>query len=397
MNIFRSINKYDAYVILILAALSGGEFGGALQLSRAFAILLMPTFFNSIKLVNKEITRGPVLFVKVVICWALMSLVWTGDFSRGLQEIVYFVVHFMLFLELIVFSYLSKLRIKSIAVGWALAVLLTAIIAIWELRTGQHLPYCRFEEDIVLYTGFVRRFVAASFYNFNDYEVFLCYSIPFVLAGIKKSSNIKEASFFFVSLFASAIIALFNASRGAAIAVVIMCLFGLLNTLRNNSKQMKYILIMLLVVFIYVLYDNIGIILLNLSGRADSTSMFESERTAIWISALHCLQNTYFMGTGIAGLDSGMAQVSSDYLATHNMFVELLTEFGVFITVFVLVKMYKLLKISLDNNHPYKRIIVATFLALPFIAIISSKYLLCVDLFAFWGSFYVIANNEEYS
>ena len=49
------------------------------------------------------------------------------------------------------------------------------------------------------------------------------------------------------------------------------------------------------------------------------------------------------------------------------------------------------------NSHlPYEKIIYATFLALPFIAIISSKYLLCADLYVFFGSLYVLVNNEKY-
>lgn len=389
-------NKYDFYIVTLIALLAFGEFGGALQLTRAAGILFIPALYSGSNKVIKKIQK-PRKFILIILLWCALSLLWTGNIDRGLQEIIYYVVHFCIFLEVIVFSLLANKRLLSISIGWAIAVFGTAIVAVWELKTGQHLPYCRFDDDLILYTGFVRRFAAATFYNFNDYEVFLCYSLPFLLVGIEQSKNLRTLVFFFAALLAAIVIILFNASRGATVSAVIICAIGLISVLRNSGKHIKILVIVMVALFISTIIENFETIMTNLIGRMDSMSVTESSRTEIWGLAFECLINTLFIGTGIAGVEKGMSVVSNHYLAPHNMFVEIAVEFGLFVFIYVLVKLFIMIRITRNSHLPYKKVLYATFLALPFIAIISSKYLLCVDLYVFFGSLYVIVNNEKYS
>lgn len=398
MNRLRAdTNKYDIFVIVLIAALAGGEFGGALQLSRAAGLLFSPLLITAMSKVNYSLLKGPRTIVSIILGWCFLSLIWTGNFERGLQECVYYIVHFLVFFEIIVFSYLSKNRLRSISTGWALAVFITAFIALWEYNTGQHLQYSRYDEDLVLYTGYVRRFAAATFFNFNDYEVFLCYSLPFLFVAINQERKMKELLFFFFSLFAAIIIILFNASRGATIAAAIISIAGFFKVTKMHGKKYGIVIFAMAAIFITILFFNIDLILQNLMGRIESGAVLENERLGIWTLALRCLENTYFFGTGIAGVESGMSVVSNYYLAPHNMFIEMLIEFGVLIFTVFIIGLWKLFIIANNKKNAFRGILIALFLALPFISIVSSKYLLCVDLYVFWGSFYVVVNNEKYS
>lgn len=390
------INKYDIYVIALIASLASGEFGGALQLSRAVTIFLIPQLLRTFITLPKVITQKPLQFVIVILSWCMISLLWTGAFERGLQECIYFIVHMFYFLEIIAFTYKSRKKLLSISIGWAIAVLVTSSIALWEIQSGQHLSTGRFEEDIVLFTGYARRFASATFYNFNDYEVFLCYSIPFLLVAIYKVTDFKKLFLFFFVLLCAVVIICFNASRGATISALVMVVIGLWGTLRQRSIS-RWPLFLLLFLFVFFLYKYSNEILLNLAARLDTTSAFESDRTEIWYLAFLCLLNTGLMGTGIAGIETGMSVVSNHYLAVHNLFVEILVEFGIFIFFYIVIILFKMFLYTLRGKTKYKRIILSTFLVLPFIFIVSSKYLLCPDLYAFISSFYILVYHDKFA
>lgn len=391
------MNKYDWLLIVLITALAGGEIGGALQISRAIGIISLPIFLGIRKSVCGYIRNQPETFTAVILLWATFSLLWTGNVERGLQELVYFIVHFSIFLEIIVFSALSRNRIRSIAIGWSVAVLITSFIALWEFTTGQHLSYGTFENDIILHTGFVRRFAAATFYNFNDYEVFLCYSSVFILVGIKESTKSKDLVLFFSAILAAIVIVLMNASRGATISITFLVAVGLWSVIRSGSSSNKSLVYLLAGVFLFVIIKYIDIILINLYARADNSSMFESGRTEIWRLAYQCLLNTYLMGTGIAGIESGMSVVSNNYLAVHNLFIEILVEFGIFIFVYTISILYKMYRHIRKSTYSYRKILLATLFILPMIGIVSSKYLLCPDLYAFIASLYILVYNEKYA
>lgn len=390
------LNKYDYYVIVLIASLSAGEFGGALQMARAVTILLIPALIKAGMSTPKYIIKQPRLFVTTILSWCIISLAWTGSFYRGLEELVYFVVHMLYFMEIVVFTFKSNKKIISIGTGWAIAVLTTSVVAIWEIRTGQHLVTGKIHDEIVLHTGFVRRFASATFYNFNDYEVFLCYSAPFLLAAISKIKKLKNILFFFISLLFVVVIVFFNASRGAIFSIVIMVSIGLWGVIKQNSKS-KESLVIMVALLLFALYEYSGDILMNITARLEMASMFESGRTDIWYLTLLCLENTMFIGTGIAGIEKGMSVVSNHYLAPHNMFLEILVEFGVFIFIYIIVTLYKMFRHVLRGNSQYKLIILSTFLAWPIISIVSSKYLLFPDLYAFIASFYILVYNEKYA
>ena len=49
------------------------------------------------------------------------------------------------------------------------------------------------------------------------------------------------------------------------------------------------------------------------------------------------------------------------------------------------------------STYSYRKILLATLFILPMIGIVSSKYLLYPDLYAFIASFYVLVYNEKYA
>lgn len=392
----NKLNKYDYFVIFLIASLCAGEFGGSLQMARVMGILLIPFLLKTIPTIPKYITKQPRLFAVTILSWSFLSLAWTSSFDRGLEEFVYFFVHMLYFMEIVTFAFKSNKKIMSISVGWAIAVLFTSVVAAWEIQTGQHLITSKMQEDKVMFTGFVRRFASSTFYNFNDYEVFLCYSVPFLLAAIMTIKKWKNTFFFFFSLLCVMVIVIFNASRGASISVIIMLVVGLGGIINQGLVPRKSLVVMILLLA-FILYKYSSDIFMNLTARLETASITESSRTDIWYLALLCLENTMYIGTGIAGIEKGMSVVSNNYLAPHNLFIEILVEFGVFILAYIIVILYKMVRHTIRGDSQYKGIIISVFIAWPIISIVSSKYLLCPDLYAFIASLYILVYNEKYA
>ena len=150
-------NKYDILVVLLLSSLGFGGIGGAFQITRILAIILLPVFL--IQSYRRRCVCNYIYFILFFIGYCMLSLLWTLNVQEGFIEIIYFVVHFVLFLEIIVFSFQAKNPLDSISKGWLVAVSMTLVVAMWEITN--------------VYSGI-------RFYNEcgrNDYQSKICFSL----------------------------------------------------------------------------------------------------------------------------------------------------------------------------------------------------------------------------
>jgi O-antigen ligase len=171
----------------------------------------------------------------------------------------------------------------------------------------------------------------------------------------------------------------------------VICLWDFFSE-KNRFRLLGFILFSFgTIVFI----KNIDTILENIMYRMYSTEMLDgSSRYGIWYNALRALVNTGFMGTGIGGLQAEMRKVGSfyDIPITHNMFLEVLTQFGVLIFVPFIIGLYRLVsRIFQISNVDKKRVLIAATLAMPFYFIVNSGYLLSCSFYAYFASLFVFA------
>lgn len=392
----KSANKYDLFICVLVASLMAGEYGGALQLVRVLCILGIPSLSSAIRGVTLSYIN-PIKHV-ILFVWTLsvVSLIWSGSFSLGIKEIVYYIVHLLLLLEIVVFSYRAQMPLKSLAAGWSLALLITVLIAIWEIRTGQHLSTSKLGADATFnFEGqsLLRVFAAATFYNYNQFETFICYCTPFLIYMTLTAIKPKQLLILFILLGISFYVIVINASRSASAAVLIFYALTLKNIFANGRRSL-IVYLLLIMASIFLIYQNSSEIFFNLDRRILSSG-YESARFEIWETGWQALEKTLFLGFGAGGINTGDMRTTNIIGAPHNLFLEVLLRFGILGFAVFVYMLFKIWKNSVKVVDKTVRIVlISIFIAMPFYFITNSTYLFDASLYAFFGSLYVFVKSD---
>ena len=389
-------NIFDHLLLLLVFLVGFGCIGGSLQLSRIAATVLAPLLVVKCSGCRyaKGIISGLVIFYVFCVC----SLLWTSDRAEGMKDVVYYAVHIFLFLEIVVFARYANYPLKNISTGWLLAVLLCSGIAYWELTTGNHLAVAK-EQKTYWNTGLeVLSFkrANATFYNSNDLVSFLCMALPWLVYILRsRDSGWVKRSAGIVAIISSVIVILFDASRGGLVSVGISATIFILMSLKGRSKWYSLLLLILFGIVAYSFYNQSAFAVL--SARTSEGGLLEGgSRFVIWRNALQAFGDTYGLGTGIGGIEASMEKYALGGITiTHNLFIEILLEFGVFVFVAFLVFLWRQLKQSLQVEHDRKMVLLMSLGTMPIYGIISSGYLLTAHLFVLMATIFVFANYER--
>lgn len=396
----KQANRYDYFLFILIVSLAFGAIGGSLQMPRLFSILFAPLFFRNINLAKGQIKRH----IDVVLCflgYCLLSLIWSPDISEGLTELVYFFLHFLLFFEVIVFTMCAKKPIEIITKGWLLAVSLTVLFAFWEFQTGHHLPYCRNDAESMVNLGggqiLQKEFAAVAFINYNTYVTYLCFAIPF-LFYIIANKNAGKPVFFWLSIvvvvLASACI-LRNGSRGGLLSI--LTVLGVYFLMRPKNKSW-IIALTLLVLFVAYVIKEYGEVFSYMMMRASDGKLTEGgERLVVWSYALERFFDTLGFGVGIGGMAESMQGISGDIKITHNIFLEILLQYGLVFFVFFVVFLVKMfMKARRLKDFPRKVTVFTALISFPIYGIVNSGYLFNPFVYAGFASLYVFCNYDSF-
>ncbi len=402
MKSVKEFNKYDAYLFLLTFSLIFGNLGGALMVVRVLAILFFFSFIKNTRSCNGFIGKYYKCFVFFYI-FCLVSILWTSNREEGVKELMYFLVHFILFLEILVFSRLANNSLKSISMGWLIGVGITLCIAIWEITTGSHLSISLIdaEEQVLNVSGVIldKPFASVTFGNFNGYVVYLCFAMPFLYYVILNFSQQKRMAILaVVILLISIIVILINASRGGLITIGVMGMLFFLMTKRSKNKVL--LLVVLAILFICFILPRADALFLAISVRSEGGALLEDQgRVEIWKTSLNVLRNSLYVGSGIGSISTSIKALNPNIIPQcHNMFLEILVQYGVVFFLVFLKYLYDLLisgKKSNDKN--VKIMIYMALLALPIYSIIDSGYLLNPIVFVAFACFTVFAKNICYN
>lgn len=391
-------NKYDIYILLLIVSTIFGTIGGSLTAPRLLGLLLVPKLFGIVNRENPKYLSSLKSWCIAFYVFALVSMLWTPDKVEGLKELVYYLVHFLIFFEVIVFSRKALSPLQFITIGFALCVLLTSVVGFWELTTDNHLAYSKFDEASASNMGgeiVLRKFASVTFGNFNGYVTYLCLCLPFLLYGFSlEEKSLKWISF--IALVIAIVLILCNASRGGMFSIVI-CL-GAFFLMSPKNKSLIYSFIVLIGGLLYILFKYGDAILYILTLKlSEGGATTDDSRFEIWSNALKVLVEYSGIGCGIGGMNAAMAQFAKGGITvTHNIFLEVLCQYGVVFCIVFVSFLFRQFKTGLKLLDKKRCVLVTVALvSLPMTGIINSRYLLGSDLFIVLASIYVFANYER--
>lgn len=403
MLIQRS-NRYDYYLVIIIALVFFGEFGGAFQPIRIVSFVSMP--FTLLFIYNYRFDKKVQYCISCLgICflYIFVSLLWTCEFGEGVKEVIYYICHMNLFLLLLYCSYKSTNPVKFVVLGWIILFVLTIPVAFVEIFFDYHLPLSAFDSNFTQYVGgetVVKKFASVTYGNYNGYVVVLCYVSYFLCVSFFFFNRYKLLFFLYVCLL---VVLLFNASRGGLLCIALNSIVFLFYFFRNSSRlkmnRYKIISAIILIVLVsanysYVLFDQILYRLTNVESLYEDTSRLE----LYYIAFLIILETNTF-GAGAGSMLVRVGEYTSGVTALHNVFLEIFVQYGLgiflFFCAFLINNERRLLKIR-DNSS--KMFAYSILISLPIIFVIDSGYLLTPSFWVFMASFYIMSiNMKSYS
>lgn len=388
---------YSLFVALLVVCIFFGNFGGAFQVDRLLAILFLPWLFANIGKKGCEYTRD---LTKVLACfyiYMLISFIWTPDKQEAIKEVVYYLVHFILFLELVLFARFANMPLKWVSRGWMIAVLICSVIAYWEITTGQHLSLAKDQGSSFNTGSMIVEHMTASvtFNNYNSYVTLLCFSYPWIFyVMLDKERKLLEKLIALVALIMASLVIIINASRGGVLSMIIMLLIYYWYSEKSWMKNMVLILFIMFLGYVLIQYGES--ITAVIAARASGGAMFEDEaRSIIWTNALETFADTFGFGVGIGGLSEAMKEYAHGGITvTHNMILEILVQYGVIITFVVVWFLWRQFRKSLKVERSRKIVLMMALITMPVYAIIDSGYLLTTHLYVLMATIYIFANYE---
>lgn len=394
-KLLSRFNRFDIYLVIIIASLSAGSLGGVFLPFRVITILLIPDFLSTLTRYSRYVktyTNCTLFFFVYVI----VSVVWSPPGNEAMAHLAYCIFHFILFFEILLFSFRAKSPFLSISTGWLIAVALTLVIAMWELTTDNHLSMSKKEGNEAVnlgYTIFMRQFASVTFHNYNTYVTFLCCALPFIFHQLLTKNNFFiQRLLSIVCLVLSTVCIIFNASRGGLIVIVVLA--GLYFLYTGKGRKSYLYLLLIGAVVIYALRYFGDALFTMMEVRTAGGALFDgNSRFAIWGHALDAFFKTGGLGVGLGGLKAAISAEWSGISITHNIFLECLVEFGLIIFIGFIVYLVKLVKSARKYADRAEKVTVyMSLLTLPIYGIIDAGFLNSPFVFASFASLSVFAN-----
>ncbi len=392
----KSFNRYDVMIFSIIVSLAFGYIGGYFYPVRLVVLFLLPFLIKNLK--GKDLKKKLRPFVFFFIFWNtynFFSILWAPLMTRAIYHFFLMVINFIMFLEILVFSEKATSPFKSIANSWLIAFLLTSFVALWELQTGNHLSNAKDSyhgredamEDMTFGT-----YAAVGFYNINTYCIYILQVFPFVLYTLARKVNKKIR---FLAMYCGIMCMLFvlvNGSRGSSLALVLMFSTFVLLMMKGGKRGISIAFIITgIVVFLFVEYGDI--LLEVIKYRTQNSSMFEdNSRIILWEKSMELFFDSFCIGTGVGSMVPAMHAQGNSFTIyySHNLFVELLMQFGVIITLVCCYYFcYLFIHARKLNYLPNKILLYSALFSLPLYSIVNSEYTHIHFVWCYFATLYV--------
>ena len=390
-------NKYDYGIIVLILLIAFGGIGGTLSPLRCVALFFSPWVWLNIftRPLNKAL-RFVCYFFLIWFIYSLCSLVWTSALVEGLKELLYYYCHFSLFFLFVLWLQKARFPLVSIILGWVGLILCTLPIAFNEIFNDQHL-YLTLHDHLSMNVDgqtLDRKYASVTFGNYNSYVTVICFALPFMFAYLLLVDGVKKQLWGWFIVLAVFYILVINASRGGLLCFVIALFSFLLFYRKKHYRGKRWILFLIISGVCIGLWLNFDVIFQQILYRIGEDSLSEamqdnSRSMLIWLS-LGLFLDSYCLGTGIGSISASLAKVSPSYTIPHNLFVEILVQYGFVILGFFLFFLFLLYTKGRKTTDRLSKFIIYTSLwTIPFASVINSHYLLIPELWIYYASLFI--------
>lgn len=286
-------------------------------------------------------------FLNFLLFWfvyAVLSLVWAVDKGAALREVIFLFVNISI-VFFIVF-YLSELNLlKKLYFLWLMIFAIFIPVAFFEVFTGQHLSVSKLASTIHPRLAFLP---TTFFYNPNDFATYLVLSLPFILTLIRYNRKILARLIGGLAFFSGVFLLFSTRSRANLFAFLVGLTFWYLFLLEKKAKLNIAVITLLIVAlffglapskakyFVETVRSQYESIIYDLTSKDPSTFSVDI-RINLLKNAVVFFKNSYGFGVGAGNSEYYLShfQTYNTYgvVQLHNWWLEIFTNYGVFIFV----------------------------------------------------------------
>lgn len=419
-------NRFDYILIVLMALMAFGSFGGFWQPVRIAELSLIPLMAYDILRRHPQASTVGKWIAGFLVCWwlwALVSLIWACDIIASAKYVIHLDIYMMSFAEIIWLSRRSAKPVQSLTMGWLLAAVLTMPLALWELVTDQHLPssvrqclYVRLSETELM----PRPFAAGTFDNLNAYNVLLGCSFAALTRALLHSHRWQTVGYG-IAYILIIIILLSNGSRGALLAVIVGLIMLTIIAHRGANRVFGGALLLIIGFWIGlgvsghhvpsfldtwseqtrqqwrvkmgINWDGSANALM--AGRLSNNGLQDPSRMDLWKACGEEIVDSHFLGVGAANYACALDKhPESPYQAPHNIFIEVLLQFGILIfTGFVIFLIWPLWLSR--KNKLLRNDCLTILLILAPLTIVDSTFLLKAHTWIIIATLYVLIRHND--
>jgi len=243
--------------------------------------------------------------------------------------------------------------------AWVAAYLVTGLVAVWELKTGQHL-YGTFMEQTPDYV-LVMTWAMSTFANPNNYAAFLLLCFPFLLQSYASTKQLGIKVFAGLLVASLPLLMTFTGSRGG--------LFGLFLEILVLAGMRRGLTGVGLALGGSIAVVGVGLFLLSAADLGESSLMIVGKVTFIRESMLEggslnqrlylignglaMLLNTWGWGVGPHGFERAVLGSDMPYRIEipnpHNFWIEVASQYGIVVFAMLAYWLWTLVRIHLDQ------------------------------------------------
>ena len=378
------MNRYDYIIILtIVSVIFAGELFGAfvpIKIIGSLSSIYFVFFFRGWKKDYMKRIKVILAFFVLFLLHVLVSAFWISDVKNYLIASLSLYCYIFDFLLIFVCAQKANKPINSILHGWIVFLLLNLVCSFWEISTGNHFTTGSFQADAVerdIYGTWSNRVYSAVTYgNYNSYALLLCLVMLFVLLYIYFKEDLKNRLFAVFLFFCIVAILFINTSRGSLLSLLFF-MVPLWYVIWRLDK-IRYLILCFLVIggtYLWLEYSDWIIFLIQrkLESRSGAS---DDPRWLLWKAGWDIAIKWLFIGSGPGSMMYEYAQENVFILYAHNLWIQLLVEYGILITCIFAFLYLKLLFFTLFSKDKFLRIIgLYLLLCWPILTIIDEGYM----------------------
>lgn len=399
INIER--NRYDYLIILtIVSVVVAGEAFGAftpnklIGFSASFYFIFLFRKWKTYFLIrNGKVT----FFLFLFLAYAVISALWITDVKEYIIATLSLYCYVFDFLLILYSAQRANKPISSIIIGWIIFLIINLLCASWEIVTGEHFTTGSFREDEMLPSGMRKIYAAVTYGNYNSFCIVLCLILLFLLLYMHLNKGFKHQLFGILLLLCICTVLLINTSRGALLCLMLF-MIPLWYVIRKQ-KKIKYLVIFTICCVGYWLwteYSDAILFLIEQKLSARSGGAENDPRWILWKAGLEIATKWFYIGAGPGNMMIEYSKENVYILYAHNLWIQLLVEYGLLITILFICFYCKMLLSTLRSKDLLQKIIGLYFLVCwPILTIIDEAYLKPFN-WMFFASIYAILYCRKY-